>query len=170
MAFSLDATISGTTANSYSTVADGDDYFAGRLKSTAWTESSNSTKEAALVQATRRINRELFSGFKASSAQSLMWPRTSIYDHYGNAVPSDSIPSGVFEATLELCLWYLDEDNRLLSDQDLQDFDSYNLGPISVAPTKKMQKSDLPGHVFALLHSIGPGVFMSGTNNITFSR
>jgi len=63
-------------ANSYAAVADGNAYHDGHLYASVWTGASTTTKEAALVMATRLIDAHYqFRGFKAHEAQALQWPR-----------------------------------------------------------------------------------------------
>ena len=82
------ALIVGTNSYLNSTAADA--YFADRLYSTVWTAST--TKDQALIQATKMIDNLKFKGFKAVSTQALMFPRSpnsvalysiNYYDEYG---------------------------------------------------------------------------------------
>jgi hypothetical protein len=63
-------------ANSYASVADGDTYHEGHLYGDAWNEASADEKARALVMATRTLEATMsFNGSRASSTQSLCWPR-----------------------------------------------------------------------------------------------
>jgi len=64
-------------ANSYASVADGDEYHDGHLYATAWTAAVANQKAAALIMATRLIDAEFqFGGVRAIYAQALQWPRS----------------------------------------------------------------------------------------------
>ena len=70
----------------YITEEDADAYFAERLCTSAWdTEaSSDGNRNAALVQATRAIDRLNFAGSKTSATQEREFPRNS-----GTTIPTD---------------------------------------------------------------------------------
>jgi len=59
MALVLNATPGAADANSYATVADADAYHEGHLYASAWTSASNTTKEQALVMATRWLDAQV---------------------------------------------------------------------------------------------------------------
>ena len=91
-------------ANAYANVADGDAYHAGHLYASAWTAASADQKAVALVMASRLIGTEYrFAGTRAVATQSLQWPREDCPDpDTGEAVPENSVPKPVVEATCEL--------------------------------------------------------------------
>ena len=105
-----------TDANSYATAADGDAYHSGHLYATAWTGATLSSKEAALVMATRLIDMSYqFSGWKKASTQALQWPREGAVDpdrrdvrlsilegRNGPYFDNDSVPGAVMNATCEM--------------------------------------------------------------------
>lgn len=162
MAFTLTATVSGTTSNSYLTVAEADDYFASRLNSTAWTGAATATKEAALVQAARRIDQEKFSGIKSVAAQSMLFPRGPLFDAEGRQLSNTVIPKYVQYAVCELAYWYLTADDRLLSESDLESFSSYAVGPISVSINARLKTSELPTVVQGFLEAVAVGAWTLG--------
>lgn len=91
--------------NSYINVADADAYFAERLHSDAWTASDTSTKEAALIQATRLIDNIYdWYGELADETQSLGWPRSGAYDCEGREIDATIIPDAIANATCELAI------------------------------------------------------------------
>ena len=83
MSFTFDATPKGAAANSYGTLAEADDYFAGRQGATAWAPLSNTVKEKWLVTACNRLEAETYLGEKTVSGQRLKHPRTGIIDEAG---------------------------------------------------------------------------------------
>lgn len=95
-----------TTANTYATVADGDDYFATRLRATSWTDATSSDKNKALAQAHRAINLLRFQGD----------PTKEAYD-VGNQFPRGTdteVPDEIMWAELE-------EAFALLQEKDLNE-------------------------------------------------
>lgn len=66
--------------DSYIDLAGAQVYFAGRLYTEAWDSATDTTKEKALRQATREIDRQPFIGRKADASQALEFPRCYITD------------------------------------------------------------------------------------------
>ena len=83
---------------SYCTIENANEYFAGRLYAESWGETDNSTKEAALKQATKEIDRQLLRGRKADPSQDLAFPR----------YPNATVPQAVKDATCEEALALLE--------------------------------------------------------------
>lgn len=73
----LDTTVGGTSAESYATVKEADEYATLQLGVPAWTALSPSEKENALRFATKMIDREVFWGSVDSPDQALKFPRNS---------------------------------------------------------------------------------------------
>lgn len=61
--------------NSYGTLVAANLYFDNRLRSVFWKRAVNSEKTAALMEATRMIDRFNFVGVKAGSTQTKQFPR-----------------------------------------------------------------------------------------------
>jgi hypothetical protein len=102
-------------ANSYASVADGEDYFAGHLYATAWTGASPGNREKALMFATRLVDAQFqFGGARAREDQGLQWPRSQCPDPDGNGsspfVREDRVPKAVVEATCEMARELLIQD------------------------------------------------------------
>ena len=87
--------------NSYIDIEGADEYFAGRLHAESWTGADDSTKEAALKQATRTIDRLLLKGRKTDEDQKLAFPR----------YPDTEVPEAVKEACCEEALALLERGN-----------------------------------------------------------
>jgi len=103
--------------DSYISVADADTYFAGRLNTEAWDGAVATTKEKALKQATREIDRQVFLGRKADSDQALEFPRCYVADPRGTGWTSQytfnvtlgmycdaAVPQVIKDATCEQAL------------------------------------------------------------------
>lgn len=61
--------------NTYCTVEYADEYFAGKVYAEEWQAADQQTKERALKEATRRIERLTFRGERAVKGQLLSFPR-----------------------------------------------------------------------------------------------
>ena len=100
----IDATAGGAAANSYADVAAADLFLLQeRLGGSAWDEVVD--KPAALIMATQQLERFSYIGIRASTTQSLAWPRNSASTPDGVSLASDAIPVGLIRATCELALW-----------------------------------------------------------------
>lgn len=114
MAVTIDATVGGTSANSFATLAEFTAYMEGRLNSDDFDDATDDTKNRALVDATREISGQRFIGYKASTSQALSWPRA-----WADLPPEDAtwpgaqwyttteIPQRVKDATMELAFQFL---------------------------------------------------------------
>src|SRR3990167_611371 len=158
-------TVGGTSSNSYISVADATTYFTKRLSSTDWTDATTANQEAALIQATRRLNDEDFEGMKTDSDQVLAWPRFGTYDRDGVSYDSDAIPEIVKDAQCEVAIALLSGDLDL-DDTGLEGFTDVTVGPISVTPRHERSAGVLPKLVRRILAS----VLISGENSIHLVR
>jgi hypothetical protein len=80
--------------NSYVSMEDANAYIQARLNSSAWSDAVASSQEAALITATRAIDRLMLVGRRADADQPLAFPR------YGQ----DAVPQAVIDATCEEAL------------------------------------------------------------------
>lgn len=99
----LNATIGGSTSNSYVTEAEASNYFADSLQGDSWTGLT--AKEAALVSSTRYLDMLDWEGQKTDESQSLELPREYMYDINSELVGNDVIPEKVKQAVYELALY-----------------------------------------------------------------
>jgi hypothetical protein len=138
MTVTLDATPSGTSANSYGTLAEAEDYFAARPGADAWLGTNGSptpddpTKTAALIAATVRLEQESYAGYRSVYSQALLWPRYDIVRD-GVLIPGSEIPIFVKRAQFEEALALLADPSRF--DHDiLTQFESLKIGPFAANP------------------------------------
>ena len=106
--------------NSYIDIAGANEYFAGRLHAEVWEQADESTKEKALRQATKTIDRQLLRGRKTNPEQELAFPRH----------PDTEIPAAVKEACCEEALAMLERGNsqrRRLQQEGVQSFTLGNM-------------------------------------------
>ena len=178
MAFTFDADTGSSTANSYISVADADDYFAAHLESSFWAIPA-AKKQAALVQATNRIDREKFGGqLTHRNIQRLQFPRSYVlsrdsmmvnpdfndaYNTYYFRNP-DIIPEEVKQATCEMALYYLKQISGefTVDDNDLETLNNYKVGPLDLAIKDGIKADRLPTRVAQLLKALGSNGWLAG--------
>ena len=81
----------------YTSIVEGDTYFAGKLYTQAWDESTDLQKNKAMAEATQRIDRLNFRGKKTGT---LAWPRENTI--------FEGVPTDIKIATLEVAYALLD--------------------------------------------------------------
>ena len=107
-------------SESYCTIEYADEYFKNRLHAESWGQADDETKENALRQATRAIDRQLLRGRKTNPEQELAFPRH----------PDTEIPAAVKEACCEEALAILERGNsqrRRLQQEGVQSFSLGNM-------------------------------------------
>lgn len=108
-------------SESYCTIEEANEYFAGRLHAERWGETSDADKEKALRQATKEIDRQLLKGRKATDTQELAFPR----------YPDTEIPEAVKEACCEIALALLERGNSQRRKLQQEGVQSFTLGNMS---------------------------------------
>ena len=106
---------------SYCTIEYADEYFKNRLHAESWGQADESTKEKALKQATRAIDRQLLGGRKTSPEQELAFPR----------YPDTEVPEAVKEACCEEALAILESGNSQRRKLQQEGVQSFTLGNMS---------------------------------------
>ena len=117
-------------SGSYCTIEYANEYFAGRLHAESWSGADSETKEKALRQATRSIDRMPLRGRKTDLHQPLAFPR----------YPDTEIPEAVKEACCEEALAILESGNsqrRKLQREGVQSFSLGNMSETFVAGAGK---------------------------------
>lgn len=105
----IDAEVGSSTANSYVTLAEANSYFNDRLHSEIWDDADDNA--SALVTASKMLDWYIkWKGYRSSTTQSMLWPRTSVLRKDGTAVDTDIIPADVKVAVYELALSSIEED------------------------------------------------------------
>jgi hypothetical protein len=114
MPSAIDATVGGTAANSYITVAEGTAFADDVIGTVAWTAASADNRIRALLAATARLDELEWIGAQAAATQALAWPRTGA--ECGEKVyTSTVIPYEVRRGTFDLA-------NLLLSNLTVDPF------------------------------------------------
>lgn len=168
MAFVFDSTAGSPTANSYLSVEDADALAAGLINGSDWLSLTDQQKQALLVQATTRLDAEIYGGVPTTTVntmgnphQALQWPRNWIVD--GNCsgggfthLDPTKIPAALEKATFYQAMHYYNEfmDNPTVSRQDMDRLTALSIGPLTMAIQKRAEER-LPDMVKRLLVSIG---------------
>jgi hypothetical protein len=128
----IDATVGGTSSNSYATQAEVQQYMDDRLNVTAWTGATDDQQKQAMIQGTRQLD-ALYSwvGTKADQDQALDWPRVAAIDCEGYLIDSDEIPQRIKDAQSEYALYLLQRDT-VEPDLVVKGIKSAKVGPLAV--------------------------------------
>ena len=125
----LNATVGSPDANSYVTVAEAASYFANRTHSEAWGEFDG--QSAALCTASQMLDWYVkWKGYRSTTTQSMMWPRTEVTRRDGTLVDDSIIPPELKVAVYELALSSLDADRT--ADDPLAGIDQVKAGTLMV--------------------------------------
>ena len=108
-------------SGSYCTIEYADEYFNSRLHAESWGQADDETKEKALRQATKTIDRQLLRGRKTETGQALAFPR----------YPDTEIPEVVKEACCEEALAMLERGNSQRRKLQQEGVQSFSLGNMS---------------------------------------
>lgn len=149
---SLDATVGGANANSYVTRAAASEYFARRLRTSAWDGAADDDKDLALMTAASRLDQEDFNGYRSTNEQAMKFPRACSHDEDERYYDSDAIPQPVKDAQCELALLLLETD--ALKQSRLSNFDSLEIGPLKLKPKQPQSSGALPAQVLRLLRHL----------------
>lgn len=150
---SLDATAGGSSADSYTTVAEADTYHDNHLYATDWTGATTANQEKALKMATRILDEKIdWSGSKSTSSQALAWGRTGVEDD-GYSVSSSIIPNPIKNATSEFARHLLGSD--LTVDAQGKGLDSLAVGSITLSFDKTDTAGVIPSIVQEMLRGWG---------------
>lgn len=103
MPVSLVATVGSSSANSYVSVADADEYFENLLSFDSWDGLSDDTKGRALISATAALEQLSFWGLAVTTTQALKFPRVYLGASDGTTIPTP-VKAACCEHALALAL------------------------------------------------------------------
>lgn len=126
----LVATPGAADANSYTDRAEADEYLLNdRLHASAWDTLDDSAKDAALMWATRELERLDYVGYRVTETQALKWPRSEAYLD-GRLLANDEVPKQMKDATAEMAFWLSQGDRSAPSSGE--QFQELGVGPITL--------------------------------------
>lgn len=150
-----------SNAVSYASASDADTYWAAESDET-WSSFSTAEKESALVRATRELDRLYsvrFVGVRASSTQSLCWPREQAATVDGIAIVA-AVPRQVIDATIELARTATTEDLRATDNPLDVTAETVKVGPIELSTDYASWRVDARARISTILAPVigGPSV------------
>tara|TARA_R110000803_G_scaffold52647_1_gene108338 strand:+ start:202 stop:708 length:507 start_codon:yes stop_codon:yes gene_type:complete len=150
----LDASIGGTSSDSYVTIAVADAYHATHLYSSVWTAASTDNKERSLKMATRLLDERMtWNGSKHTDEQSLRWPRGFVTDYDGYSIETTEIPVAIQNATAEFARHLISADST--AESQGKGMDSLVAGSVSLSFSKTDTADVLPSIVQEMLRGWG---------------
>lgn len=162
MALTLIETAAASNANTYVTLAEAETIMETVFHKDAWTAATDANKKIVLVEATRLLDAHYeWNGIKYTDAQSLRWPRYSVYDPDGDDLDYDSIPSFLKTATALLALSILSED--VTAEPDTAGFKELKVGPLELVVDKIDRSRVIPDTVHQLVKFYGRNIQRSAT-------
>ena len=174
MAATIDATLKGTAANSYVTLAEANAYFETVPHDEHWT-GSDDKKNRVLITATRYLDNFEYYGTRCSTTQALKWPRKD-YKVDGVKIDETYIPQPIKNATFELAHSLLYKGEALVGTTGTQGtYEQVELGDLKV---KFKDSSQTPGvinnilDIYPWLESFLGAYMRSGATNyaVTIQR
>ena len=130
----LVATAKSSTANSYCTLAEADQYQDDRpAVSTTWADASENNKIRALLWATQLME-SLFNwnGYATTTTQALGWPRQGLLERIDVVLDSDTVPSEVKDAQSEYARQLLVTNLAQDNDIEAQSISSIKAGSVAL--------------------------------------
>ncbi len=148
MPAAIDATLGGTSANSYVTLAAANTYFETVPDSSTWVNKTDDQKNRALISATRWIDALSFYGDRCTETQALKWPREE-YTVDGIELACTLIPEGIKVATYELARAFANDTSSITGTSGTTGiYDEVELGELRVKYNKTSQTSGVINNVF----------------------
>lgn len=148
----LDATVGGTTANSYVTRAEAVEYMSMRLYTSAFDTLTDADKDKALMMASRLMDRLVcVVGTSTSPLQALRFPMVDLPSPTGGLVPADVIPVQLKEAVIELALLLATRDTTAQSEAEAEGLTKLKVGPIELNFRDAIASNAVPASISSLL-------------------
>jgi len=147
------ATAKSTTANSYCTLAEADQYHDNRpAVSTTWADASENNKIRALLWATQLME-SLFTwtGYATTTTQALGWPRTGLLERIDVVLDSDVVPSEVKNAEAEFARQLLVANRGQDNEIESQGITSIKAGSVFLQFTAAQYNKVVPDVVYLMI-------------------
>ena len=161
MALTIIADPGLATSNCYCSLEEAETYMAANLYTTDWDNATEPSKNKSLVMATRLLDEHIdWKGTKSFDTQALRWPREGITDQDGIEVDSTTIPQFLKNATTELSKHLLKGDRT--AENELEQFESVKVGPISLKVNLAEEVIVLPESVLSMILQYGSLNYESG--------
>ena len=161
MAAVIDATVSGTSANSYVTLVEADAYHEERLHNTEWTSATDANKNSALIWAANILDRKFqWKGRKKELTQRMDWPRYAVYHSEGEYLIGFDydtntyiIPKEIKDAQSELAFLLIKKD--LTAELDQKGIKSMRVDVISMTFDESTVREEVTPSIETMLWELG---------------
>jgi len=146
----LVATAKSSTANSFCTLAEADQYQDNRpAVSTTWADASENNKIRALLWATKLMESLfIWTGYATTTTQALGWPRTGLLDRIDVALDSGTVPTEVKNAEAEYARALLVANLAQDNDIEAQGITSIKAGSVFLQFTADQYNKVVPDAVY----------------------
>lgn len=147
------ATPAAVDANSYCTVAEADAYHATVLHAETWLTASTTTKQTALIMATRLLDAMFdWAEWRTTEEQALEWPRVGIMaKNQLDFLDEYEIPIELKNAEAEFARQLIDADRTADNAAETAGLSALTAGPISLTFTGGVVPKVVPDAVYWLL-------------------
>jgi hypothetical protein len=146
----LDATVGGTTSNSYATLAEAQAYMATHMYGGAWLELDEEVQEQTLMMATRQLEQLCYLGTKATAEQALKFPRVGLKMD-GHPVPSDVVPNEMKAAECEQARLNATTDPTAPLDAEMQGLKRIQAGSVELEFKDGVKTQGVPSTVSSVI-------------------
>jgi len=151
----LNATIGAADANSYVTQAEANAYILDRVHASAWEDFED--KDQVLITSSQMLDWYInWKGFRASTTQNMLWPRTGVIRRDSTEIDDGVIPNEVKVAVYELALSSLEADRT--DDDPLSGIDQLKAGSLMIKAGPSGADSTsidaIPSKVFKILSDL----------------
>ena len=148
MAATIDATLSGTSANSYVTLAEANSYFETVPDSSTWTNKTDDQKNRALIDATRQIDTLVFYGDRCDNGQALKFPRNN-HEVDDVELACTAIPNNIKYAQYELARALANDTGAITGNKGTVGTpEKVKIGDLEVNYNKSSQGIGTPNNLF----------------------
>jgi hypothetical protein len=116
---------------------------------------STANAESCLIYATSLLDAEMsWIGYKATTTQSLRWPRKDAISPDNENIDNTTIPLAIQRGTSYFA-YFLSQDNRAASESDTYGFKQLEAGSLNMVIDKYDRKPVMPSIVWDLLRPYG---------------
>jgi hypothetical protein len=143
----IDATLSGSSANSYVTLAQANTYFETVPESGTWTDKTDDEKNRALISATSWLDGLTYYGDRCTTTQTLKWPREN-FTVDSVELACSLIPAPIKNATYELARALANDTNAIINSTGTGLYEQVELGDLKVKYNVKSQSTGTINNVF----------------------
>lgn len=188
----LDASVGGTSSNSYATLAEAESYIDTLVPSTlqdTWLDAGEEDQARALIMATRLLDSSYdWFGEVVSLDQALLWPRRGVLrpgvsempvgggainmwqTPFGVLLPEDAIAPQIRDATVELARQLLSADRTADSDVQTQGITSLRAGSVALTFKEGVSAKPIPDLVATMVSGLGIQRGRSGSATVSIYR